>query len=337
MDASQITKLYQKQNARYINRCQTVDSSTLTWKSQQQSSSYIQGVRTCSGQVACNIPTQAACSTGNGICSYGGQGKSMTLMTGATQQFPNPLASAAGSASRVYSSENIMLQKAANNICGEAPLLPAPTNFYVVTNICPDECTNSNYSSTIINNQTNPYLPPIDTFYSSKNPCVPSIDQNQKHQVIKCYKCPDDTGMVQIDSSHNYTLEIFNPTQNTNQSVNYTLEALQRIQITYNLCPGGGDIDWPTLPPGTTKLPTIINGPLPPGGTFSVIISPENNDNDTTLLSINPVTGEISWPPLVPPAIVSIGGYYTITYTCQYGTITYNTPINAVECTEPLI
>jgi hypothetical protein len=107
-------------------------------------------------------------------------------MSGSTQQFPNVFAGAAGSASRVYSSDNIMLQRASNNICGDAPTNPAPQNSYVVTQPCPEYCTDSNYSATVVNNHTNPYLPAVDTYYALKNPCVPSIDQNQKHSILYC-------------------------------------------------------------------------------------------------------------------------------------------------------
>lgn len=211
MDASQIIKLMQTQNNRYINRCQTVDSSTLTWKQNQQSSSYIQGVRTCGGgNAVTNVPTQPGCANSNSTCNYGGQGKSTTLMSGSTQQFPNVFAGAAGSASRVYSSENIMLQHASNNICGDAPTNPAPQNSYVVTNVCSEYCTDSNYSETIVNNQANPYLPAVDSYYALKNPYVPSIDQNQTHYVQYCNKCPTDNttcSNTHIDSSRRYAIQ----------------------------------------------------------------------------------------------------------------------------------
>ena len=92
MDASKITELLQKQNTKYINRAQTVDSSTLIWKQQIQSSQYIKGVKTCTGDQNWNVPTQSVCSSGAGICSYGGQGKQTTLMTGSSQQYPSVLA-----------------------------------------------------------------------------------------------------------------------------------------------------------------------------------------------------------------------------------------------------
>jgi hypothetical protein len=210
MDASQITQLLQKQNTRYINRSQTVDSSTLTWKNLIQSSKYIKGVKTCAGEQNWNVPTQPACSVGNGNCNYGGQGKGTTIMTGSTQQYPNVLAGAAGSASQVYSSENITLLRAGINSCGVPGVSPAPENSYVVLPAC--YCSNTNGptascsdtpcvpgNSTItgnpndvpINNQSNPYLPPFDTYYRFKNPIAqcgkPVQDQNQKHFVKQCH------------------------------------------------------------------------------------------------------------------------------------------------------
>ena len=307
MDASQITKMLQKQNNKYINRCQTVDSSTLTWTQQLKSSSYIQGVRTCGGTNAvCNVPTQPGCVTGNGICNYGGQGKSTTLMTGATQQFPNVFASATGSATRVYSSDNIVLQKASNNICGDAPTYPAPQNSYVVTEPCPEICSNTNYSKTVVNNQSNPYLPAVDTYYALKNPCYPSIDQNQTHYLQKCNKCPTDTGMASIDSNHTYVIEQpgeYNPS------------------ISYNLpdCP---------IDQGTTITYPVIFGPgTPLGGTFSITLpGPGPGSNPAT---INSITGALTIPSNIPPGI-NPSGLYIITYTINSTVL--STSLNLQGC-----
>jgi len=204
MDASQITQLLQKQNTRYINRSQTVDSSTLTWKNQIQSSKYIKGVKTCGGEQNCNVPTQPACPVGNGNCNYGGQGKQTTIMTGSTQQYPNVLAGASGSASQVYSSENITLLRAGINSCGVPGVSPAPENSYVILPACycsntngptasclETPCVPGNPNDVPVNNQSNPYLPPFDTYYRFKNPIAqcgkPIQDQNQKHFVKQCH------------------------------------------------------------------------------------------------------------------------------------------------------
>jgi hypothetical protein len=152
MDASQITKLLQKQNTRYINRCQTVDSSTLTWKNQIESSKYIKGVKTCEGAQNCNVPTNPACPdfiqpTGstqlvtNGINSFGGAGRTTAIQTGSPQQFLNVLSGASGSASEVYSSERILLQKAGKESCGVPGLNP-------ITTTTTDSCGNTITTST---------------------------------------------------------------------------------------------------------------------------------------------------------------------------------------------
>ena len=199
MDASSIIKLLQKQNTRFINRCQTQDSSTLTWQNNIQSAKYIKGVPTCNGEQNTNVPTQPACPSTNGICNYGGQGKQTTLMTGATQQFPNVFAGATGSASIEYSSDQVMLQKAGKQACGVPGTSPAPENSYVVLPEC--YCSNTNYSSTIINNNQNPYLPQVDTYYAMKNPVCRNVpDQNQKHFVKQCHsRFPDANNGVSVN------------------------------------------------------------------------------------------------------------------------------------------
>ena len=120
MDASKITQLLQKQNTRYINRSTTVDSSTLIWQNQIKSSKIVEKTPTCIDETdtefenACaNFPTQTCCSNGNGIVNYGGQGKNATIMTGSPQLYPNPYQGSKGSGAFVYSSDVIMLQKAA--------------------------------------------------------------------------------------------------------------------------------------------------------------------------------------------------------------------------------
>ena len=141
MDASQITKLLQIQNTRYINRNKPVDSSTLIWKNQIQSSKYIKSVKTCEGAQNWNVPTNPCCAdqepVNNGVqntgtYSFGGSGRTTSLQTGSSQQFLNVLSGAAGSAAEVYSSERILLQKAGKESCGVPGTNPAPANSYVV-------------------------------------------------------------------------------------------------------------------------------------------------------------------------------------------------------------
>jgi hypothetical protein len=188
MDASKITAMLQKQNNVYINRCNTVDSSTLTWRNQIRSSKYIINTPNCDNTTTCTIPTQTACSTGNGICNYGGgMSSNITLITGSPQQYPNPLHSSKGSASNVYSSDNVLLQKAGKNDCGVSSTSPAPENSYVLIDPC--YCKNSNApdSETGVAN-TNPYLPQFDQYYAMKYKlCGPCVEP--PHFVKKCGNC----------------------------------------------------------------------------------------------------------------------------------------------------
>jgi len=204
MDASKITELRQKQITNYINRSQTVDSSTMTWMRQIQSSKYIKGVATCGGLKNPNNPVQRLTSDGNGGCNYGGGGKQMNLITGSTEQYPSVFAGAAGSASQVYSSEKILLRDAGINYC--ATICADVQNQYTVINGC--YCDNTNGPTKVnptpdINNSNNPYLPPFDTYYKFKNPLAqitsPIPDQNQKHFVKQCHtRFPDAKNGVSV-------------------------------------------------------------------------------------------------------------------------------------------
>jgi hypothetical protein len=263
MDASQITKLNQIQNTRYINRNKTIDSSTLTWKNLIQSATYISGVPTCTVPFvsSCNIPTNSCCAdqisvngnlTNTGVYSFGGSGRTTAIQNGSPQQFLNVLAGASGSFSQVYSSENIVLQAAGRNACGTtSPTQPNyPDNAYVVlpggnpntsnaellNPSCNYLCLNTNGPTTntttglnnpsvpgnstitgnpndlAINNQSNPYLPPFDTYYRFKNAsaqCKNCPDQNQKHFVQECHtRFPNANNGVPtaFDPSNNVTL-----------------------------------------------------------------------------------------------------------------------------------
>jgi hypothetical protein len=232
MDASQITKLLQIQNTRYINRNQTVDSSTLIWKNMIQSSKYIQGVKTCDASANCNVPTNPCCADQNnqqqntGTYSFGGSGRTTALQTGSPQQFLNVLAGAKGSAGHIYSSENITLQNAGNQSCGVvSPTQPPfPENAFIVLPPCYCVDTNGptssgssqlsnptvsgNPSNVPINNQSNPYLPAFDTYYAMKNPqCnFPVQDQNQTHFVKQCH--------TRFPNANNGVNTVFNPCDN---------------------------------------------------------------------------------------------------------------------------
>jgi hypothetical protein len=189
MDASKITELRQKQNTVYIKRANTVDSSTMTWMNQIQSSKYIKGVATCTGLQNTNVPTEAVCANGDGSCSYGGRGKQTTLATGSTRQYRSVLSGAAGSASEVYSSDKILLQKAGRQYCAERI---TEQDAYTVLPTCYNVNTNgptSDNPTPSINNQVNPYLPAFDTYYQFKNKSGSTIDKNAKHFVKSCNGC----------------------------------------------------------------------------------------------------------------------------------------------------
>lgn len=182
MEASQITKLLQKQNTRTVHRSQTVDSSTLTWKQQIKSSTYVRGLHTTTPSGCCSTLDEG------GIWHYerGGQGRHIVLQTGSSQHVLSPLAPATGSASHIYSSDQLLLQKAGKHACaiqtemGVNPVaLELPACFCENTNV-PQE------NQTQPNPQTNPYLPPFDTYRRFKQPCDPVQDQNQKHFVSPC-------------------------------------------------------------------------------------------------------------------------------------------------------
>jgi hypothetical protein len=189
MDASKITELLQIQNNRIINRNRTVDSSTLLWEKQIQSSTYIAKQN--------QLPVSQHSADKNGIACYGGQGKDTTLATGATQRYPNVYAGSAGSGSQIYSSDIITLQKAGQNACAAPINISNGANSFITLPICVGVgyCSNTNVPSTInpiINNQSNPYLPIFDTYYKMKTPCngVPMIVTNTPKGFSELAKCP---------------------------------------------------------------------------------------------------------------------------------------------------
>lgn len=229
MDASKITELLQKQNTRYSNRSKPVDSSTLIWKNQIQSSKYIKGVKTCEGEQNVNVPTNPGCQSNqavsNGICSFGGSGRTTAIQSGSSQQFLSVYAGAAGSASRVYSSDIIMLQKAGKESCGVSN--PSnPSNSYIVlpggnpltsdaelqvassSYICNNTNGPINGKSPPINNNLNNYLPQFDTYYAMKNPLCnqPIQDQNVKHFVKECNTRFIDNNGVNSNKAISYNM-----------------------------------------------------------------------------------------------------------------------------------
>jgi len=163
----------------------------MTWRNQIQSSKYIKGVATCTGLQNWDVPTEAICPNGDGTFSFGGGGKQMTLATGSSQQYPSVYRGAAGSASAVYSSDKILLQKAGRQYCAE---LITDQDMYTIlptksVSVNTNGPTSDNPSPSVNNQDTNPYLPPFDTYYKFKTPPAPVIDQNQKHYVQYCNGC----------------------------------------------------------------------------------------------------------------------------------------------------
>lgn len=168
-----ITKLRTKQLTHYTNRQQTVDSSTLVWMKQ------IQSARVCN-----QPPTSCLQSEEPPPCCEGGKGRDTALMTGSSVRYPSVLTGAKGSASRVYSSEMITMQRAGATLCE----MPSANGSSMEIESC--NCTSTNGPSSanptpVVNHQGNPYLPAFDTYYSLKHACMPTQDQNQKHGVVK--------------------------------------------------------------------------------------------------------------------------------------------------------
>jgi hypothetical protein len=331
MDASQITKLLQKQNTRYINRSQTVDSSTLTWKNQIQSSKYIKGVKTCDGDQNWNVPTNPCCANqvavngelqNTGTYSFGGSGRTTAIQTGSSKHFLNVLAGASGSASQVYSSESITLQRAGKESCGVPGTSPAPANSYVIlpsggdtynmttlntpsaanavlrVPTCSYICTNTNgpadtnptvtNNSNItgnpndlpVNNQSNPYLPPFDTYYRFKNPSAqcsqPIQDQNQKHFVKECH--------TRFPNANNGVNAVFSPCNNVTKMDPNTL-VFYTDPVTNPLTCEGCILESPPDCSNIVSCPTgIIN--------FNPVSSPTPEPPFTLAI-------EFSWDPII--------------------------------------
>lgn len=217
MDASQITKLLQKQHTRHIQRPQTVDASTLTWKRQLLSSTHVHGLHEPAATLVpcCPDPSPEDLATFLPISTpapqaYGGQGRQTTLTTGSTMQFPNVFSSATGSASQVYSADRLLLQKAGKQACAiESDLasscpssIDLPSCFCRNTNVP----TGEQVAAGTPNPQSNPYLPPFDTYYRFKQPCDPVRDVNKKHHVPTCH-----SRLQRNDSSYSCTDESRSP------------------------------------------------------------------------------------------------------------------------------
>ena len=245
MDASQITKLLQKQNTKYIHRNNPVDASTQIWRNQIQYSKYIKGVATCTGLQNTNVPTNPCCANqepiagvvqNTGTYSFGGSGRTTSLQTGSPQQFLNVLSGASGSAAEVYSSERILLQQAGRALCAG---LITEQDSYTILPVCYVSDTNGPSSSDPnppINNQSNPYLPAFDTYYKFKNPSAlntgPVPDQNQKHFVKECHtRFPNANNGVNVVAKPCDNTMYLNPITQAFETKPYFVEGTTNTQI----------------------------------------------------------------------------------------------------------
>jgi len=173
MDASKITELRQKQANKYINRAQVVDSSTLTWKRQIESSKYVAtqaprddepGCKTCGPNSTVSTSTQ-----GVGPNAFYIDGTNI-LYVPPPLLYPNPMYSAKGSAGSYVSCEQIAYQLAGKNSCGVLPLSAGLVQT-LPSCFCGDgdiyyQPNNQGGSNLIVppnadpsNNWLNPYLP----------------------------------------------------------------------------------------------------------------------------------------------------------------------------------
>jgi hypothetical protein len=160
MDASKIIEYKQRQANRYVHRSQTVDSSTLTWKSQMQASRYINN--TPLPKPNCTT----SCSAGQGRVQLYANSNPVQNSTIDTSR-PDPRYGI-GSATKIYSAQMLTQQKVGNQLCGAAPVSDSP---YITLPCCDD---------------TTSYLPTVDTYYFSKNkePC----SQPDTRHFVPAYK-----------------------------------------------------------------------------------------------------------------------------------------------------
>ena len=137
MDASKITELRQKQANRYINRAQCVDSSTLTWMNQIRSSTFLPSLIP-------NSPNYSQVISCNNCSAESKIALSSNSVGAVAAKYPNPTLGS-GSATTVYTAQNLTMYKAGHVQCCEAPLNtpqnPIESQFITL----PDcYCSNSN-------------------------------------------------------------------------------------------------------------------------------------------------------------------------------------------------
>jgi hypothetical protein len=304
MDASKITELLQKQNTRYINRCQTVDSSTLIWKNQIQSSKYIKGVKTCEGAQNCNVPTNPSCpdrvtingqTQNTGINSFGGAGRTSAIQTGSPQQFLNVLSGASGSASEVYSSERILLQQAGKESCG----VPGTNNYTVTTT---DNCGIS--TTSVIDNS---YVTlPACYCENTNGPTGP------RYNVIGQNPCVGQWA-TRIGSSGTYQ-----PGQAPQELIDSMATDLEGN--TYVLVRKQFGIPIPPTDPIVTVISDFLSNPAVPSGnitvsTYGTITTTATNNNFYIIIKYNKF-GQVQWVTKIDSIVTNELAAYITVDTC---------------------
>jgi len=154
MDASKITELRQKQANTFINRAQVIDSSTLTWQRQIQSSRYLP-------QVNSNNTSQIPMANLGG-CQTCGSFATTTVATDTQIRYPNPYFSSKGSGGQIISCDAITYKVAGDQSCGAQPQTPyveLPRCFCNNLDDWIDPNTGQQTNPEASQNRLNPYLP----------------------------------------------------------------------------------------------------------------------------------------------------------------------------------
>lgn len=188
MDASKITQLRQKQANVYINRAKVTDSSTLTWQKQIESSKYVASQAPYADLPGCQVVgTFSTISVGSGGVGPGAVqvntdgGPPVYQLTPGPLK-PNPLFGGSGSASRVYTSTNIMYQLAGKNSCGVATPYEGNLIQTLPRCFCGDQ-------DIFYQNGTSLYAPPgTDLSGNWLNPYLP-IPQPYIQNTLACTVC----------------------------------------------------------------------------------------------------------------------------------------------------
>jgi hypothetical protein len=156
MDASKITELRQKQANTFITRAQVVDSSTLTWQRQIQSSRYLP--QTSSD----NVEQLTTAGSGLGGCKTCGSFATTTTAMDTQIRRPNPYFSSKGSGGQIISCDTITYKVAGDQSCGAQPQTPytqLPRCFCNNLNDWIDPLTGQQTNPDASQNRINPYLP----------------------------------------------------------------------------------------------------------------------------------------------------------------------------------